>query len=52
MGMLKEALEDELDWMKYTEKPEEYDKIMKAYRRMEHCGELPWQIQANKTLNV
>ena len=52
MGMLKEAVEDELDWMKYTEKPEEYDKIMKAYRRMEHRGELPWQIQANKARTV
>lgn len=50
MGMLKEAVEDELDWMKYTKKPEEYDRIMKTYRRMEHRGELPWQIQANKVL--
>lgn len=43
MGMLKEAVENELDWMKYTKKPEEYDKIMKAYRRRKERRELPWQ---------
>lgn len=43
MQRLKEEVEHELEWKKGQMKPEEYEPLMRAYRRREERGELPWQ---------
>lgn len=43
MQQLKLEVEQELEWRKLTMRPEEYAPLMKAYRRREERGELPWQ---------